>query len=78
MTTPGRRSLALILTLTLALTLIPTPSPLLGEDPVLKVNLRRTNQLRPLTCERVAAQILSLGAAFGGLAGGFEGAGATA
>ena len=30
------------------------------------------------TCERVGAQILSLGPAFGGLAGGFEGAGATA
>jgi hypothetical protein len=29
-------------------------------------------------CERVGAQILSLGAAFGGLAGCFEGAGATA
>ena len=31
-----------------------------------------------VTCERVGAQIRSLGAAFGGLAGGFEGAGATA
>ena len=30
------------------------------------------------TCERVGAQILSPGAAFGGLAGGFEGAGAAA
>ena len=34
--------------------------------------------MRVDTCERVGAQILSLGAAFGGLAGGFEGAGAAA
>ena len=33
---------------------------------------------RDCTCKRVGAQILSLGAAFGGLACGFEGAGATA
>ena len=31
-----------------------------------------------LTCKRVGAKVLSLGAAFGGLAGGFEGAGAAA
>ena len=30
------------------------------------------------TCKRVGAKVLSLGAAFGGLAGGFEGAGAAA
>ena len=34
--------------------------------------------LQLLICERVGAQILSLGAAFGGLAGGFEAAGAAA
>ncbi len=33
---------------------------------------------RSRTCKRVGAQICSLGAAFGGLAGGFELAGATA
>ena len=32
----------------------------------------------PHTCKRVRAQILSLGAAFGGVAGGFKAAGATA
>ena len=30
------------------------------------------------TCKRVGAQVLSLGAAFGGLAGGFKGAGGAA
>ena len=41
---------------------------------------KQLSLLRPLrhSCERVGAQILSLGAAFGGLAGGFELAGATA
>ena len=43
-------------------------------------NERQMSDTRPLTltCKRVGAQILSLGAATGGLAGGFEGAAAKA
>ena len=39
---------------------------------------RGVYELTEDTCERVGAQILSLGAAFRGLAGGFDGAAATA
>ena len=43
-------------------------------------NERQMSETRPLTltCKRVGAQILSLGAATGGLAGGLKGAGAAA
>ena len=47
-----------------------------ASSPQPQVVLQPTRATR--TCKRVGAQILSLGSAFGGLAGGFEGAGAAA
>ena len=47
-----------------------------GVPRVLRVDLPDVALIR--TCKRVSAQILSRGAATGGLAGGFEGAGAAA
>ena len=49
-----------------------------GSGLGLGLGLAQVLVLGERACKRVGAQALSPGAAFGGLAGGFEGAGATA